>query len=273
MSFCDISKAHTDVFENDFPSDWGVEFTASGEISTVTLNAVRTDAVATSIKVKHICSRLGGDVTTSLASSGDAKVEVSLKDKLPKGLKIDIGAEFPKTRIGHFTGEWNNEHADVKVSVNHDLQAKKTDGAVCALFTHNQFSAGGAAYLELGTGLTSASFGARYKNDQHATTARIHHKDKKLTADVGVLYHLQENKGDVAGQVLYDVDKKEAVVQIGFSRTLDDASWKAKVGSDAIAAFTYTHNWNKTTKVTTAVEFNVLDPSKAKAGVQVKYSD
>jgi len=273
-TYCDISKAYSDVFEKDFPTSWGVELNTSNDCSTATLSATKKEAsVETSIKVKHHCKNTGADCTTTLNSSGDAKLEVSFSEKLPKGLKVDLGFDFPKNRVGHFTTEFNNDNFNGKFLVHHDLGSHKTNGAACALFTHNEFSVGGSGHFDLGTGLTSASFGGRHKRENAISSIRLHHKENKLSVDGGVLYHLKNDKGDVAGSIKYDVDKKETLVQIAFSRTLDDASWKAKINSDALAAVSYTHNWSKTTKVTTAVEFNALDPSKAKAGVQIKYSD
>jgi len=273
MAYCDISKVHKDLFEKDFPTSWGVELHAKNKDASFTLHADRKESsVDTSAKVKHHCSYIGGDVSTIIASSGDAKVEVELSDKLPKGAKFGLEYNFPKEHIAKAHVEYDHESFNVKGKVNHDFNAKKTHGSACALFTHKEYSAGGAAHFDT-TGLTEASFGARYKNDRIVGAARLHHKNKKLTADAGIVFHLQQDLGDIAGQVDYDIEKKDAVVHVGFSRTLSDGAWKAKVNSNAVASVSYTHHLNKTTKVTTAVEFDVLDPSKAKAGVHLKYSD
>jgi len=273
MAYCDISKAHTDIFEKDYPTSWGVELHAKNNDGSVTLHADRSESsVDTSAKVKHHCSYTGAVFSTAIHSSGDAKIDVEVKDKLPKGLSLDFGYHFPKEHVGKFAVEYNHESFNVKGKAHHDFNAKKTQGSLCALFTHKEYSAGGAAHFDT-TGLTEGSFGGRYKNDRIVASGRLHHKEKKLKADAGVVFHLQQDRGDVAGQVDYDIEKKEALVHVGFSRTLDDGAWKAKISSDAVAAVSYTHNWNKTTKVTTAVEFDVLDPSKAKAGVHLKYSD
>jgi len=271
-SFCDLSKAHADVFSKDFPENWGFELSASSNQHSVILSAKRTDTgVETSVKPKHRINRLGADVTSTLVSTGDLNVEFSFVDKLPKGLKVDIGADFPKQHVGHLGLEYDVDRFNAKAKLDHDFDAKKTTGAVCTLFTRNEWSVGGATHFAVGTGLTSATFGGRYRNDRLIAAATAHHENKKLTTEFGLLYHL--NKGDIAGQVNYDVDAKAATIHVGFARQLDDASWKIKVGSDSSAALSYTHNWNKNTKVTSAVSFDVTDPSKAKAGVQVKYSD
>jgi hypothetical protein len=271
-SFCDISKAHTDVLEKDFPTTWGVEAVANNGKHGVTVSASRTDdGVCASIKPKHRCD--WGEFTTTVGSCGLARVEVSVTDKLPKGTKLDVTAEWPKNPSGKLAVEYNADKFNVKAHVNHEVEAKKTTGAACALFTHKEWSAGGSAHFEVGTGLTCASFGGRYKNDRAVSALRLHHKDKKLSADFGILYHLQNAGEDVAAQVKHDVEKKETSVQVAFSRTLSDASWKAKIGSDSVAAVSYTHNWNKNTKITSAVQFNVTDPAQSKVGVQVKYTD
>jgi len=275
-SFCDISKAHNDILDKDFPTNWGVELAASHGQHNVTLTADRTDSgIATSIKPKHHIDKLGADATVTLKSSGDVKVELAFTDKLPKGTKLDLAwsHENLKKQSVRVGGEYNANNFNGKAHVHHEIDSKKTTGGGCVLFTHNEWSLGGATHFASGTGFTSAAFGARFRNDHIATALRAHHKDKKLSGDFGVVYHLNSNDGDIVGKLSHDVDKKETVVHVGFARKLDDGAWKARIGSDAVAAVSYTHNWNKNTKITTAVEFNVTDPSKAKAGVQLKYSD
>jgi len=274
-SFCDISKAHTDLLEKDFPTSWGLELAASSGQHSVTLNADRTDTgISTSIKPKHHINRLGADATVTLKSSGDVKIDLAFAEKLPTGTKLDVTwhHEAPHQRSVRVGGEYNADRFNAKAHVHHQIEAKKTTGGACALFTHNEWSAGGSAHFAVGTGLTSASFGARYRNDRFVSAVRAHHKDKKLSADFGLVYHLK-NEGDVVARAKHDFDTKNTSVQVGIARKLDDGAWKAKIGSDAVVAVSYTHNYNKNTKVTSAVEFNVNDPSKAKAGVQIKYSD
>jgi len=275
-SFCDISKAHTDLLEKDFPTHWGVELTASHGNHNVTLTADRTDAgIATSIKPKHHIDQLGADATVTLQSSGDVKVELSFAEKLPKGAKLDLtwNHDADKSRSVRIGGEYNADNFNTKAHVHHQIDAKKTTGGACLLFTRNQWSAGGVSHFAIGSGLTSAAFGIRHKNDRAVSALRLHHKEKKLSADFGLVWHLDSTNGDIVGQIKHDFDKKDTAVQIGYARKFDDGAWKAKIGSDAVAAVSYTHNWTKNTKVTTAVEFNVTDPSKAKAGVQIKFAD
>jgi len=286
-TFADLPKAHNDFFSENFHSGWNAEWVSNGTNKNgLTVTAKKDgDKLSATFKPKWTLRKYNTECKTTLDTQGGVKVEVINTDKIAKGLKLTGSADTAKKQVSA-SAEFNKDSVNFKTAVTGPWsKERKVDATVSGVYTRDEWSFGGSVEVALGdqVKVTSSSVGARHVKGNTTATIIATKTEKAKKLEGGFVLHLNApapvegqaapvSPGDLAAKYSYDLDKKQADIDVGFSRVQGEHTWKAKVGSSGRAAVSHSRNWNSTTRVTSTVDFNVANPADHKYGLFVKFT-
>jgi len=280
--FKNVGKRVSDLLTKDFPSDkreqkheWK-STTADGlklEFSIKTEEGRDGSKTVGTVKDEFYYAPWSSTFTAELNTDKEFKSEVSIADKLVKGLKTILTAQSQKRDGLEYFGsvglEYQHEYASATVSTE---LGRATDNAVKAsLVVGSQGLSVGAnvecVRKESATELKELKVAASYASDEYDITGygKVAHTPKASTSELGASYYHKINSDLAVGtEIKFDVsnpDKKPALA-FGTSYKLQhDSTLKARFDTEGKLGLSLAQQINKSVKLLISSTIDTNGPS------------